>query len=296
MKRFNIMLLFVLLSMTSPVFAQYQSYAYQNNSGAFGGRNGSSFNGGFSNFNSQNQQAPQQQRLMNVGRQQNPSSTMSDLERKLDAVDDSRVWANVPVSGATANNQRPAPTQYSNPRYGPSSYVPARANTYARQGGTVRSYPVRRVTSPGGGAGPSANSGMFPGISRQEMLRVFIEGGMPESSGSQAYQGFNPGPPQNSSSNSTNAYYNYQTAENEATKARNYANTARYDKNKWNRKNAASQAEYAANNANYAAQRAESAAYSGDSKTRGYANLARQAANRARNNANQARYNANTIQ
>lgn len=169
--------------------------------------------------------------------------------------------------------------------------------TYATQGGVRRSYPVSTPTQAMSQRSYNSGSGMFPGVSRQEMLRVFIEGGMPDSSANQGYRGFNPAPSASgkASSNNTNVYYDYQTAENESTKSRNYSNTARYDKDKWNRKNAASQAEYAANNAEYAAQRAESASYNGDAQAKSYANLARQAANRARYNANQARYNANTI-
>jgi hypothetical protein len=136
---------------------------------------------------------------------------------------------------------------------------------------------------------PTMN-GLLPPISRQQMLRVFLEGGTPQSAGG----GFAPVPNGGSYAATRTAYCNYQTAENEARKARNAASRARYDKDRWNRNNDASQAEYAANNANYAAQRAESAAYTADSQAGEYANLARQAANRARQDANQARYNANT--
>lgn len=133
--------------------------------------------------------------------------------------------------------------------------------------------------------------GMMPQVSKQEMMRVFVEGGTPNMPGSSA-----PAPSGNSSAATSTAYSNYQTAENESTKARNYAQRVRgYDRDTWSRKDDASRAEYAANNANYAAQRAESAAYNGDSQARGYANLARQAANRARADANQARYNADTM-
>jgi hypothetical protein len=134
-------------------------------------------------------------------------------------------------------------------------------------------------------------NGMLPQVSKQEMLRIFLEGGTPQTSGgySSEQQGIS------SSANST-AYSNYQTATNEEIKARNAEQRVRYtDRDQWSRKNDASQAEYAANNANYAAQRAESAAENGDSQARGYANLAREAANRAREDANQARYNADTM-
>jgi hypothetical protein len=146
---------------------------------------------------------------------------------------------------------------------------------------------VRQATS---GPAPTMN-GLLPHMSKQEMLRIFMEGGTPQSSGSYASA-----PSGGSSAGTSTAYTNYQTAENEATKARNAAQRVRYsDRDTWSRKNDASTAEYAANNANYAAQRAESAAYSGDSQARGYANLAREAANRARGDANQARYNADTM-
>lgn len=138
----------------------------------------------------------------------------------------------------------------------------------------------------------NASSAMFPRMTKQEALRIFLEGGTPQTQGGGAGSY---GSSSLSGANASTAYSNYQTAVNEEAKARNWANTARYDSNKWNRKNAATQAEYAANNANYAAQRAESAAYSGDGQARSYANLARQAANRARDNANRARYNADTI-
>ncbi|MBX9685393.1 MAG: hypothetical protein K2X27_01750 [Candidatus Obscuribacterales bacterium] len=141
---------------------------------------------------------------------------------------------------------------------------------------------------------PSQNtaiSGIMPNVSKKEVLRVFLEGGNPQLNNQTATC---PGPAYNSSNSST-AYSAYQTAENEAAKARNQESRARYGNDQWNRKNAASQAEYAARNANYAASRAESAAYGGDSKAQSYANLARQAANRARASADRARYNADTI-
>ncbi len=178
------------------------------------------------------------------------ATTMENLENTLNAVDNSKAWANTPITMA----------------------APPRQQQFAPPASTNR-------------------GGLMPNVSRQEMLRIFMEGGTPQTTGNSYAQG----PSSNSSANTQNAYNNYQTAENEASKARYAADRARYDKDKWNRKNAATQAEYAANNANYAAQRAESAAYTGDSQARSYANLARQAANRARENANRARYNADTM-
>jgi hypothetical protein len=137
---------------------------------------------------------------------------------------------------------------------------------------------------------PTTN-GLLPPMSKKEMLRIFMEGGSPQSAGIGE-----PAPTGATSSATSTAYNNYQTAENEASKAHNAAQRVRnYDTSTWSRKSDASQSEYAANNANYAAQRAESAAYSGDSQARGYANSARQAANRARGDANRARYNADTM-
>lgn len=133
-------------------------------------------------------------------------------------------------------------------------------------------------------------NGLIPPMSKRDMLRIFLEGGTPGSTGA-------PAPSRNNGAADSTAYSNYQTAENEATRARNAEQRVRYyDTDTWSRKNDASTAEYAANNANYAAQRAESAAYNGDSQARSYASLARAAANRARQSANQARYNADTMQ
>jgi hypothetical protein len=136
-------------------------------------------------------------------------------------------------------------------------------------------------------------NGIMPQMSKKEMLRIFMEGGTPETPMSSAPAPDNSG--RNSEAKST-AYNNYQTAENEARKARNARERTRgYDKDQWHRKNDAEQAQYAANNANYAAQRAEYAGNNGDEQARHYAGLARAAANRAREDANYARYNADTM-
>lgn len=260
----------LLFLQAAPVSAQYQRYGYQSSSAGFGAGGNRSFSGGFSNF-AQPQAVPSQIAPGVQQHQTNQNTTMNDLERRLDSVDNQNAWAHTPVSGVQS--------------------LPQQQATYTR---TARpSYVGRPLPTPKPGGLANAASGMFPGVSRQEMLRVFIEGGMPDNSANQGYRGYNPA--QGNSSNSQSVYYDYQTAENEASKSRNYANTARYDKDKWNRKNAASQAEYAANNADYAARRAESKSYNGDAQAKSYANLARQAANRARYNANQARYNANSI-
>lgn len=219
-------------------------------------------------MNQQVQQNPQQSYYSPAAQTRSAQSTMQNLEQTLNAVDTNAAWSHTPVSG-TATPQQQQMQQRPSLR-------------------SAASVPVH-------GAYTNNMQGMFPGVSRKEMMRVFMEGGSPQTGGGGWGGGGASAPAANSSANTSNAYNNYRTAVNEEAKSRNYANTARYDGSQWNRKNAASQAEYAANNANYAAQRAESAAYSGDSQARGYANLARQAANRARENANRARYNADTI-
>jgi hypothetical protein len=235
--------------------AQNYGAANQNYSSGFGGRaSNNTFNGGFSGLAGQAQGQAANPSQYRPAARQTGQSTMASLEQTLNAVDNPTGWSRTPVSPAPGTRMPQAP---------------ANARTQARP-----------------------RQGMFPGISRKDMMRVFLEGGTPQPSGSPWGAA---APQAGSSANTSTAYSNYQRAASEATRARNYANTARYDSSQWNRKDAATQAEYAANNADYAAQRAEAAAYSGDSQARGYANLARQSANQARANANQARYNADTI-
>lgn len=245
-------------------------YPSQYSNAGFGGKaSNNSFNGGFAGLAGQTQTVPQ-------GRNQprrtaNTNSTMSSLEDTMNAIDTSSGWARTPMSGEQSGTSAP------------------RRQASGRAPQTGSPGPVRSGGRWQPGTTANNMSGMFPGVSRQEMMRCFFEGGTPQM-GSSGYA-----PPTNNSGSVSTAYSNYQIAQNESTKAKNDANTARYNSSQWNRKDAASRAEYAANNANYAAQRAESAAYSGDSQARNYANLARQAANRARASANQARYNADTI-
>lgn len=123
---------------------------------------------------------------------------------------------------------------------------------------------------------------------RQEMLRTFFGAGPGSTYPSSPNTGA-------SGSATGQAYSYYQTASNQARRAYNYGQQARYNQDKWSRKNAASSAEYAAEAAESAAQSAYQISQSGDSKARGYASQARAAANRARADANRARYNADTI-
>lgn len=218
------------------------------------------------------------------------SSTMAALEQGLNAIDTPTGWSRTPVSvqGRSANLSAGTYPQFSNQYAVPSRDAvpsPGQQSSIERKVGRLRSGPMAKACNT-----------LFPGVPRQELMRVFIEGGMPDTGGS-GWSGSQVSPPAANGANAANtstAYSNYQTAVNEETKARNNEYRARSDSSQWNRKNAASRAEYAANNAEYAAERAESAANNGDSQARGYARLARQAANRAREDANRARYNADT--
>jgi hypothetical protein len=251
--------LLVLLHAVPESVAQNLSHDYRSSYYPYGfaGTTKPAFIAGFSGLDAQSQAMPQHQSPQ-ITQPSGNSNTMASLEQTLNAVDNRSAWARTPVSGAVRTQ----------PSYQDRPQAPA----------------------PGGMA--NAMQGMFPGVTRQEMLRCFFEGGSPQVAGP-GYGGNQPSA--NSSSNTSTAYTNYKTARNEEARARDDATTARYNRDKWTRKNAADRANYAANNAEYAAQRAESAAYSGDAQARNYAGLARQCANRARASANQARYNADTI-
>lgn len=161
--------------------------------------------------------------------------------------------------------------------------------------------PSQQVMQPTAMQAQNRRAPMMPRPTRRDVMRVFFEGGSLSGGGAGggggnfgAFSGGASAPVGNSNAASV-AYSNYRTAANEAIQARNWAEKARYNSDKWVRKDSATRAEYAANNANYAAQRAESAAYNGDASARGYASSARAEANRARQSANQARYNADSI-
>ena len=266
-RRISSISIIILFGLAWPLgcFAQGYGTPWQDyNSGFTGGTAGETVNSGFGNTRTRampGQAAPRPRPGGETG-----NSTMASLEQTLDAADNRASWEQTPISGVP---NKPA------------------ANTRPL-------YSQNRAQRPGWnpGAGANAMSGLFPKMSRQELLRIFMEGGSPQMGGG---SGGGAPPPKNNTANTSTAYSNYQTAENESAKAQDEANKA-YNGDKWNAKEAASAAEYAANNANYAAQRAESAAYNGDSEAKGYANLARMAADRARGSADQARYNADTKQ
>jgi len=249
------------------------------NPGFTGQRPQESFNGGFDNTHKpvvRRTQLPQP-RPSNPVRRMPEKNTMESLEEALDRADNSASWSKVPIT-------RPAPVRGATPTLinGVNSSYPY---TQARQ----------IAAMPGAGTVPANPlAGMFSKMTRQDLMRMFLEGGTPQVGG-----GFGGGAPSSSADlagKSSTAYSNYQRAVNEDSKARDYAERARYASSRYSAQEYASSAEYAANNAEYAADRAESAAYSGDSQAKGYASSARDAANRARENANRARYNADQKQ
>ncbi len=76
---------------------------------------------------------------------------------------------------------------------------------------------------------------------RRQMLKMMLnEGSSSPSSSAKSFTG------------SSSAYSDWQKAENEASRAHNYAQKARYQEDRWARKDSASQANYAADAARYA--------------------------------------------
>lgn len=304
--------------------ADAQMYYNQDAPGGFAGRAGdNNFSNGFTTQNYAPGQPVQQSYYQPAQPQysqqaQTSFNTAASLENMLNRVDTNNSWApsqmqQYPQQQYQAQPQYQPQQQYRQPQqfqqqqYRQPQQMAMQRPIYTSAPAQFHSYMhpqsipnVPQQYSRNGG-GPVMNTWqrIFPNLSKQDMLRVFLEGGTPDMPGSGGYQGSASSGQSsaNASQARSTAYSNYQTAANEETKSRNCANTAHYDKDKWNRKNAADRAYYAANNANYAAERAEAAANSsGDSQARGYANSARACANRARYNANQARYNADTIQ
>lgn len=275
------------VSFLPPCFAQsgYQNYGFRSycnngrnnyNSGIGGCTTNNSFNSGLSGYC----------QTYNGATYNTQRSTQAAQALAREA---STIWNSMPVGRALTQAAREAQTGQQpqmNSQYSQYQMNQQPAQGYMLPGADPRSVPPGQAQS-----APSANGfgGLIPPMSKRDMLRIFLEGGTPGSSGA-------PAPSGNNSAADSTAYSSYQTAENEATKARNAEQRVRYyDTDTWSRKNDAETAEYAANNANYAAQRAENASYNGDSQARNYASMARAAANRARQSANEARYNANTM-
>jgi hypothetical protein len=121
-------------------------------------------------------------------------------------------------------------------------------------------------------------------FSRQQLLRIFL-GGTPQAN-----------PSHNAKSNwtSSTAYSDWQESENQASRAHDAEERARYEKDKGNREEDASEAYYAANAARDASDRVYQASLNGDATAKQYADRARAAADRARANSDRARYYADS--
>lgn len=254
-----------LVAMAMPASAQYYSNSkyysgngYHQNGGSYGGIGGNQ-NNHISGFHSlASTSAATANNRMSAATFHHPSqasqTSMKSFEHALDEIDTPQAWSRTPVA------------------------KPATRSTYHTPS------PVYSKPVPSGG--------MLPGVTRRDITRVMMEGGSLFDSGGGGMT-YDTSQAQASRAAGT-TYSHYQRAENAATRAHSAANRARYDREKWSKKDAADEAYYAANDADAAADAAEASAASGDSQARGYANQARGAANRARADANRARYNANT--
>ncbi len=120
-------------------------------------------------------------------------------------------------------------------------------------------------------------------LMRMQMLRTLFGG-----SGASANSG------SNTDWSSSNAYSDWQEAENQASRAHNAEERARYDKDKWRRGDDASEAYYAAKSARNASDRVYNASRAGDPTGKQYAGRARAAADRAQADSDQARYYADS--
>ena len=225
-------------------------------------------------------------------------SQQPDLSRMLDAVDSSSGWSRTPVSDAQRSQPAFADPQTANP----TSQQFMRRNQSAMPNPTrvvqQGSYPTPMWTENQASQMQQIQrqQAAIPNVSRQIMKSFFngnfagAMGGSPAPpAASRSAQ-----PPQKSYGSST-AYSDWQRAENEAIRARNYGRTARYDKDKWDRKNAADRAYYASNAARAASDRVYYASLNGDPQAKQYASQARAAADRAKADSDRARYNADTI-
>lgn len=210
------------------------------------------------------------------------SAQQSDLNNMLNSVDNAHAWAKTPVSDVQA---MPPPANFpvrdnlpsqgfmnqnQAPWLAPTQLVPQTNNKSLMQNlsGT-------NAMSPYGVQSPAGTD------IRRQMLKIFL-GGSPSGSMDTLSQ-----------SGSSEAYSNWQEAENQAVTARNYAGTARSDQDKWTRKDSASRANYAANAARAASDRVYQASLNGDQTAKQYAGRARDAADRARADADRADYDAN---
>lgn len=182
------------------------------------------------------------------------------LQNELNSIDTPNAWAQAPT------NQIMYPPPVAPTAVPPAIYQAPYPNPYA--------------------ANPFAvNQAANQLYAKQQMLRMLFGGSGNSNSGSNSNNN------QNKFSSST-AYSDYQQAENQAAKAHDAEERARYDKDKGNRESDASEAYYAANAARDASDRVYYASQDGDPTAQQYAAKARAAADRARADSDQARYYA----
>ncbi len=185
------------------------------------------------------------------------------LENMLNKVDNSN-WSNVPPSGMQPI-QQPMLQQLQQPPQQPMQYNPQINSPYFNQ--------MRQVGQPN-----------IPVNGRQQFLRMLF-GGSPQTNSTKE---------NNNKWGSSTAYSDWQEAENQASKARDAEERARYDKDKGNRQSNASEAYYASEAARQASDRVYYASQNGDPTAKQYDDRARAAADRARADSDRARYYADT--
>ncbi|PWT99735.1 MAG: hypothetical protein C5B53_04980 [Candidatus Melainabacteria bacterium] len=198
-----------------------------------------------------------------------------DLNKLLDSVDRPSGWAKTPVSNSNQSGQFASKEfmHHHDPSLPRNQIVQPMGDPANMNAGT-------QWQQAGQAAGP---------FIRQQVLKSFLNGSGSQPANNAAQ------PAQSKSFSGSTAYSDWQRAENEAIRARNYASKARYDQNQWNRKDSANSANYAANAARQASDRVYYASLNGDPTAKQYASKAKAAADRARADANRARYNADTI-
>lgn len=221
------------------------------------------------------------------------NSQSERLDVMLNVVDNPVGWSKTPVSGlppatgVAAGGCQPG-------TYGYGSRIPQNALSHPFMNQGVQPWAARRTAVPAVQSPPSpwnqlpaqGQAGRPSGalFSRQQIMRTLLGGQSSRQAG--GYDQLASG----------TVYSDWQTAENERSRSYNYSQKARYNKDTWSRKQAASEARYAANSARAASDRACQASMSGDETAKSYAAKARAAADQAQENANRANYNADINQ
>jgi hypothetical protein len=210
------------------------------------------------------------------------NAQQADLNKMLDSVDRPSSWAQTPMSSGNQSGQF-ASQQFMHHHDLPSSrnqIVQPMANPVTVNSNSFAGNQWQQIEQ------QQANR---PAVARQVLKSVLLNGGLSQPANNAAQ------PAQGKSFSGSTAYSDWQKAENQAIRARNFASKARYDQNQWNRKDSANSANYAAESARQASDRVYQASLNGDPVAKQYTGKARAAADRARADADRARYNADTI-